>query len=1582
MKFSRRYKTFSLGLLALAAASVQVQAQVLSFEQAKQRADAGDAYAQAVVSIHYSLGWQVPKNVDLALQYAMASAKAGHSLGAYRVGAALRSGEGVDKDEERGLSIQAETADGLNNMSGDPYAMTSLGVMLFQGKILQENKREAARLYKAAADMGYAPALFNYAMCAEAGHGIRKDPQVREDYLKKAAALDYPLALEILAQSGATPTAAPSTAPAEQIANQQQVADADEMEQRREANLLSQEEYVPALSPSDPEWPYVVLTIRDVKKAAEAGDAYAQAVLSIHYSLGWKVPQDHQLAYQYAKRSADQGNALGLYRLGSALRKGEGVEKDEEAGKKAQLEAVAGLEAMTGSPYADTARGVLLYDGSVLPQNKYEAWRLYIYAAQKGYPPAASNLIYWPRKSDLAPVSDTRSRLYSRAEEMKGFDLSMKNPILDDGLKQVYDELLVLVSEDQKQALAKEQTQWTSQYEDFARRGGAKQALSQAWQARKAELQLRLFNELGGADEVPKILTLAKNHFEKGEILEGSYALDRANNISYKAPNFDTRPQVTYGREFAETYLAKGDAQMDVYDETIVQPGAGYVPNAGHSFEGVVGSLMSYHKLYPRNGVEDGEVRLKDPLAADAYDGLARFKIKEGEYLEALANARRALEIRKDAFGDNHYLTKRSLRVLGDVYAKLGSYERARVLYDDASQVQVGAEKNQQLEASNLMASRAGLALRDGKKEEALHLMQSCLAIRQAQLGNEHPQTTDALTLLGDVCTALGNYQDARKHYAAALDQLSRRAGNFNKGALACIQRLAGLDLADGNYPNAEDGYRLVRRCYERMLGAQHPQTTAVTRQLAVLLILSGKNEEARAIVEKWVNRTHSEMKEMLTTGESQRIDWSADNLSFGLPAITLPPLEMANLILKWKGVVLDSLMEDMAMKGSDGAQLVKIRDLKTELTKLLSGDGKFDAKKAENLQKQIDELEQASLHKEIVRSSEWVTFDEIQAALPARSALIDFVRYSDIRSGRDAYGVLVLGSEKSVQYFAIEKGDEIDGAVSAYRAAVATGNEGQLKTALDELQQKLWLPLRDNIPSGTERLYIGPDGVLNFMSFATLLDRDGKFAGESYEFAYLGSGRDLLRPGSTPANRDIAIFANPKFQSDKAKIQDDEIANKVFAELRSAEINQFSKLQLAPLPGTKVEAESVKAVAEAAAWKAAVHQGEDASKVKVSEIKAPAVLHLATHGFFLGAEPESNHEASKVGEPAKPASGLMASLRSLFGGTTSPSQAERGMQVVAADGKSTPGKNFIRAMNPMRQSGLALSGGQSTLEAWAKGRFPDTRNDGILTAEEVAALNLDGTWLVALSACETGVGKVVSGEGVFGLRRAFMMAGAQNLLMTLWPVSDATTPKIMHDFYKLGLSSLDAVSALAKVQRDWLQKLRSENGLLAAVRDAGPFALVAMSRPGAGRTIAAGSKRDLADCIEITKVLMAQTGDGTNEDLLAACTKRFRKLLEKGYEPSPDGGIGYFDYDFRYETQDSYPRISKMGPAVLERETIKVPVDLRFDAYGSSEGESFRKTWIFVREHGNWKADDLLTERANEPVTSLAQELSKAFSE
>ena len=156
--------------------------------------------------------------------------------------------------------------------------------------------------------------------------------------------------------------------------------------------------------------------------------------------------------------------------------------------------------------------------------------------------------------------------------------------------------------------------------------------------------------------------------------------------------------------------------------------------------------------------------------------------------------------------------------------------------------------------------------------------------------------------------------------------------------------------------------------------------------------------------------------------------------------------------------------------------------------------------------------------------------------------------------------------------------------------------------------------------------------------------------------------------------------------------------------------------------------------------------------------------------------------------------------------------------------GSDSPSPRPVLLKNPMHRSGLALAGAQATLEAWKRGEVPPTDNDGIVTAEEVGGLKLDGTWLVTLSACDTGTGEARSGEGVMGLRRGFIQAGAQNLLMTLWSVADEETAKFMVDFYEAAHESGNAPKALAEIQRDWLVKLRKERGLPAAVRIAGPF--------------------------------------------------------------------------------------------------------------------------------------------------------------
>jgi CHAT domain-containing protein len=260
-----------------------------------------------------------------------------------------------------------------------------------------------------------------------------------------------------------------------------------------------------------------------------------------------------------------------------------------------------------------------------------------------------------------------------------------------------------------------------------------------------------------------------------------------------------------------------------------------------------------------------------------------------------------------------------------------------------------------------------------------------------------------------------------------------------------------------------------------------------------------------------------------------------------------------------------------------------------------------------------------------------------------------------------------------------------------------------------------------------------------------------------------------------------MRVFANPDFGGIAAAQQVDQ---KNVVALRSVEMRDLQGISLPSLPGTVKESAELEARAKKSGWQPLTYLGANATKAELVKVNSPRVLHLATHGFFL---PEINI------------------------GTLSRSDDAAGIP----KGKLA---------NPMHRSGLAMAGAQRTLQAWAKGEVPPIENDGIVTAEDVGGLKLDGTWLVVLSACDTGGGEARAGEGVMGLRRGFVQAGAQNLLMTLWPISDETTVQIMLDFYAAAFKNGNAPQALADVQRDWLVKLRKERGLLDAVRLAGPF--------------------------------------------------------------------------------------------------------------------------------------------------------------
>jgi CHAT domain-containing protein len=500
-------------------------------------------------------------------------------------------------------------------------------------------------------------------------------------------------------------------------------------------------------------------------------------------------------------------------------------------------------------------------------------------------------------------------------------------------------------------------------------------------------------------------------------------------------------------------------------------------------------------------------------------------------------------------------------------------------------------------------------------------------------------------------------------------------------------------------------------------------------------------------------------------------------------------------MVLRTKGVVLDSLLEDEAVSRAERdpevlqmmqkrslllAQLAQAPDDALDTAGASAPAPTVDRPKLEQEEQQLE----ASLAEKGVGSGETrralaTDVSEVREALPGDSALVEYVaynRYTGRLGSEPFYGAVVLTRDYPSQWVPLGSAEDINARVALDQKYMRKRvREAALAAVLRGLYQSLCRPIVDALPSGIHQLIISPDSDLNFVSFATLLDDQNHFLADDYELDYVASGRDILeKTGIMPVNRQMIIFANPDY---------DHAVGGSIENLRARASGGADDL-LPPLPGTQREAAYLEQEAKQNGIAVQVYAGSDSSKSNLMTVDSPYILHLATHGLYLSSDDVPSVPAG-VGDGAK---------------------------AIAAE--------------PMTRSLLALAGAGVTLRDWKKGVFPPPVNDGLLTAQEAAGLNLEHTWLVVLSACDTGEGEARAGEGVLGLRRGFAEAGARNLLITLWTADDAETADIMMAFYQKALQSGDAPGALAEVQRARLNALRQKSGLSDAVRKAGPFIL------------------------------------------------------------------------------------------------------------------------------------------------------------
>lgn len=785
-----------------------------------------------------------------------------------------------------------------------------------------------------------------------------------------------------------------------------------------------------------------------------------------------------------------------------------------------------------------------------------------------------------------------------------------------------------------------------------------------------------------------------------------------------------------------------------------------------------------------------------------------------GDLARAEAEWRRAADIGEATLGAEHPTTIRALHGLARLYILMGDRARATALFERIRPALERALATPSINTAVLLVDMATFHAAGGDAATSETLLRRAIAIWD-RIGPRHPYAAMTRLLLGGLCEGLGRFDEAEglAREALAIDGASLDARNpaFGDALLAMGRACHGR----GDRARAATLYRAALQRY-----ASQPPTSP-RRYFAWIDLMRLKADQDRGAEALHYARAAQGLLQKLYanalsfTSEAQRLavqqEWNPYEAMGGVE----DGPGMAEAVLHFKGIVLDSLLEDAevarASRDPRLADMVgRLRAARRSLgaasvdtlpvAQMLMTDRGAHPRKAPAAEAGRDTVE--ALEKRLAaavgvlgrtRRALAVRVSEVVATLPADAALVELVRYHaagrGLRSTGWRYGAVVLAPRLATpRWIALGAADPMDAAVRALlRAVRRTGRSDRAVAAASRtVYARAWAPLEAALPRGTRTVVISPDSALHFVPFAALLAPNGAFVGERRDVLYVACGRDLLKPARTARSREAVFFADPAFDA----VAGSPGASSRGTALRALERGDLERGSFPPLPGTARECLAIARLAAHQGEHVRLLQGAAASERSLRALHAPRLLHLATHGYFLDAPAQPIAEAS--------ADPIRAALQASGGA----------------------------AIRWMDRSGLVLSGAGATQRAWARQETPAADDDGFVTAEDVAGLDLEGTWLVTLSACETALGEALPSEGVLGLRRGFVQAGARNLLMTLWPVADDPTAGFMVDFYRGLERAPDPPRVLARVQRAWLRRLHRERGVHDAVRTAGPFVL------------------------------------------------------------------------------------------------------------------------------------------------------------
>ena len=802
-----------------------------------------------------------------------------------------------------------------------------------------------------------------------------------------------------------------------------------------------------------------------------------------------------------------------------------------------------------------------------------------------------------------------------------------------------------------------------------------------------------------------------------------------------------------------------------------------------------------------------------------------------GDYVQAEPIFLRALAIREKALGPEHADVARSLNGLALLYQEEGDYKQAEALFKRSLKIKEKSFGNSGPEYALELNNLAVLYKDLGEYDKSEELLKNILDIFEKTYGAKNIRVATVLNNLAGVYRAKGSFLQAKALYERSIEIDKELLPSDHPDYARDLNNLALLYFEQGQYDLAAPLLKQSLEIYEKASGPTHPDLVPILNNLGMLAIVQNNIDQAIAYQKRANEISEQTLLAMLGSGTEEQkrlfLAWRKDELNSTLSLNTKFAPENKDAtklalgtILRRKGRVLDAVSHQLLsirqhLSPEDQKLLDEISATRADLSARVLHRPAQD-KKEENL-KSITELQAKAdrLEKEISAHSAAfktqqspVTVEAVQNAIPKDMTLVEFAEYrlldSKAKTRKDRYGsaryvAYIVNHDGDAQLVDLGEAAAIDKGISELRNSMKDSGSTDYKQKARSLDKLVMEPVRKLLGDSKKTLILSPDGAMNVLPFAALIDEKGKFLIENYSIDYLTSGRDLLRmEAHEPNKQGPVIVANPQFSS----VASPEKKESKTANSDDSRIGFMGVLipKFKPLAGTSEEAKSISGILA----KSKVITGKDATESVLKEQKGPQILHIATHGFFLPDETQAAQAGTSQAETsqAKSATDDIATTDAKKVNDADAPNAQAAPEnrsVVVAARKSQ--LDAVRKENSLLRSGIVLAGANSPAS-------PESKDDGILTALEVSGMDLWGTNLVVLSACETGLGDFKEGEGVYGLRRALLIAGAETEVISLWPVSDQATTYLMIDFYKRLFSGGARTESLRQAQLKMMKSL------------------------------------------------------------------------------------------------------------------------------------------------------------------------------